>query len=92
MTFKKHDVGWTIRRFVVKWCPQQIDSPTGNLRPRKMFVFLFFSSLGYCETIYDSVSRVWYRKTMKFFRKYSATALRKTRLKAAIELSESTRL
>ena len=50
MTFKKQDVGWTIRRFVVKWCPQQIDSPTGNHRRRKMFVFLFFSSLDCCET------------------------------------------
>lgn len=50
MTFKKQDVGWTIRRFVVKWRPQQIDSPIGKLSPRKMFVFLFFSSLDCCET------------------------------------------
>lgn len=50
MTFKKQDVGWTIRRFVVKWRPQQIDSPIGNLSRRKMFVFLFFSSLDCCET------------------------------------------
>lgn len=78
MTFKKQDVGWTIRRFVVKWCPQQIDSPTGNLRPRKMFVF--YSSHLSTVLKQDSVSRVWYRKTMKFFRKYAATALRKTRL------------
>jgi len=78
MTFKKQDVGWTIKRFVVKWCPQQIGSPTGNLRPRKMFVFLFFSSLDCCETRLSQSSV--YRKTMKFFCKYSATALRKTRL------------
>ena len=58
MTFKKQDVGWTIRRFVVKWCPQQIDSPTGNHRPRKMSAFLFLLSLDCCETRLSQLSVV----------------------------------
>lgn len=63
MTFKKQDVGWTIRRFVVKWCPQQIDSPTGNHRPRKMsaFFILVISRLLWNKTqsVECGVEKLW---------------------------------